>query len=74
MKLQFTPDLEAKLARCAVEQNLDPAQVVAQLVAHYFEEEDRFVAAVQLGEAAFSRGDYLTHEQAGERLSRFLAP
>jgi predicted transcriptional regulator len=31
-------------------------------------EEARFVEAVKLGEAALQRGEYLTHEQVGERL------
>lgn len=44
------------------------------VVARYFEEEDRFIDAVQRGEAALERGEFLTHEQVGERLRRFLVP
>ena len=42
------------------------------VVGRYFEEEDRFIEAVERGEAALERGESLTHEQAGERLHRFL--
>ncbi|HZQ95466.1 MAG TPA: hypothetical protein VFA67_10690 [Candidatus Sulfotelmatobacter sp.] len=43
-------------------------------MARYFAEEDRFIEAVKRGEAALKHGDYLTHEQVGERLRRFLQP
>jgi predicted transcriptional regulator len=41
-------------------------------VAEYFDEELRFADAVQRGEDALARGEYLTHEQVGERLDRLL--
>jgi predicted transcriptional regulator len=42
------------------------------LIARHVEEETRFVEAVKRGEAALQRGEYLTHEQVGQRLQRFL--
>jgi predicted transcriptional regulator len=47
---------------------------VRDVVTRYFQEEDRFVEAVQRGEAALARGESLTHEQVGDRLRRFLEP
>ena len=38
------------------------------------DEESRFIEAVRRGEEALQRGEYLTHEQVGERLERFLRP
>jgi hypothetical protein len=38
---------------------------VQDVVARYFEEEDRFIEAVKRGEAALERGEFLTHELAG---------
>jgi hypothetical protein len=35
-------------------------------------EEARLVEAVHRGEEALQRGEYLTHEQVGQRLQRFL--
>ncbi len=46
--------------------------LVQDVLTHYFEEEACFVEAVQRGEDALQRGDYLTHEQVGQRLQRFL--
>jgi predicted transcriptional regulator len=44
------------------------------VLTRHFEEEARFVEAVKRGEEALQRGEYLTHEQVGQRLQRFLKP
>ena len=43
-----------------------------EVLAQYFEEEARFIKAVKRGEDALDRGEYLAHEQVGQRLERFL--
>ncbi len=45
-----------------------------EAIGRYLAEEARFIEAVQLGEAALQRGEYLTHEQVGERLDRLFQP
>jgi predicted transcriptional regulator len=72
MEVHFRPDLQARLTQRASQQGRNPDEVVPEVVARYFEEEDRFVEAVKRGEAALDRGEFLTHEQVGERLRRFL--
>ena len=74
MEVHFSPDLEARLAQRATEQGCNTEELLQDLVTHFFEEEDRFIEAVKRGEAALERGEYLTHEQVGERLQRFLKP
>jgi predicted transcriptional regulator len=74
MEVNFTPEIEAKLSHIAAQQGRNPADVVEELLARYFDDEARFAEAVVLGEEALRRGEYLTHEQAGERLQRFLCP
>ena len=74
MEVRFTPDLEARLTDQASRQQLSTGEVVQNVVARYFAEEDSFVAAVKRGAAALDRGEFLPHEQAGERLRRFLKP
>jgi hypothetical protein len=44
------------------------------VLARYLDEEDRFVEAVKGSEDALDKGDYLTHQEVGERLRRFLQP
>jgi predicted transcriptional regulator len=74
MEVHFTPEQEAKLAQTAAEQGREPDELVRQVVARYFDEENRFVNEVTRGEEALKRGEYLTHEQMGQRLERFLQP
>lgn len=74
MEVHFSPELQAKLTRSAAQQGRNPDELVQDVLAGYFEEEARFVEAVQRGEEALERGEYLTHEQVGQRLQRFLRP
>jgi len=74
MEVHFNPDLQAKLTQRATQQGRKLDETVQDFVARYFEEEDRFIEAVKRGEAALERGEFLTHEQVGDRLRRFLQP
>jgi predicted transcriptional regulator len=70
MEVHFTPEQEARLAQSAARQGRNPDELVRQVLAQYFDEENRFVDAVRRGEEALERGEYLTHEQVGLRLDR----
>lgn len=72
MQVHFTPELEAKLTQSAAQQGRNPDELVQEVMAQYFEEANCFVDAVNRGEEALERGEYLTHEQVGQRLERFL--
>jgi predicted transcriptional regulator len=72
MEVEFSPEIEARLAERAARQSLSPYETVRDVVTRYFQEEDRFIEAVRRGEAALASGESLTHEQVGERLRRFL--
>jgi predicted transcriptional regulator len=74
MEVHVTGELEAKITHSAATQGCNPDELVQDVLARHFEEEARFVAAVKRGEAAFERGEYLTHEQVGRRFQRFLQP
>lgn len=74
MEVRFSPELEARLSQRASQQGRNTDEVVQDVVARYFEGEDRFIEAVKRGEAALERGEYLTHDQVRERLRRFLKP
>ncbi len=74
MEVHFTPELEAKLAQSAAQQGRNPSELVQEVVSRYFDEESRLIEAVSRGEEALQRGEYLTHEQVGRRLERFLQP
>jgi predicted transcriptional regulator len=70
MEVNFTANLEARLTERATQQGRRPDEFVQDVVARYLDEEDRFIEAVKRGEDALERGEYLTHEQVGERLRR----
>ena len=74
MEVHFNPDLQARLTQRATQEGRNLDETVQDVVARYFEEEDRFIEAVRRGEAALDRGEFLTHEQVGDRLRRFLQP
>ena len=74
MQVHFTPELEAKLAQSAAQKGREPDELVQDVMTQYFDEESRFIEAVSRGEEALQRGEYLTHEQMGQRLERFLRP
>jgi predicted transcriptional regulator len=74
MEVHFNPDLQARISQRAAQQGRNLDETVQDVVARYFEEEDRFIEAVKRGEAALERGEFLTHEQVGDRLRRFLHP
>ena len=72
MEVNFQPELEAKLTHFAAKLGRNPDEMVQDVVARYIEDEARFVDAVIRGEEALKRGEYLTHEQVGKQLQRFL--
>jgi predicted transcriptional regulator len=72
MELHVTGELEAKLTDSAAKQGRSPGELMHDVLTRYFEEEARFVESVKRGEDALERGEYLTHEQVGQRLQRFL--
>jgi predicted transcriptional regulator len=61
------PDIEAKLTQSAAQRGRHPDEFVQDVLAQYFDEEARFVAAVKRGDASLRRGEYLTHAEVGER-------
>ena len=74
MEVHFTPEIEAKLAQSAARQGRNPDELVQEVVSQYFDEESRFIEAVNRGEESLDRGEYLTHDEVGRRLDRFMQP
>lgn len=72
MTVEFAPEIEEKLSRSAAQRGCDPRQFAQEIVSQYLDDEARFVAAVRIGEEELKNGNYLTHEEVGQRLARFL--
>ena len=74
MEVHVTGDLEAKLTNSAARQGRNADELARDVLAQYFDEEERYIEAVKLGQESFDRGEYLTHEEVGQRFQRFLRP
>ena len=74
MEVHVTGELEAKLTRSAAMQGRNPDDLVHDVLKSYFEDEARLMEAVKRGEDALQRDEYLSQEQVGQRLRRFLQP
>jgi predicted transcriptional regulator len=72
MEVQLTPEQEQQLAELATHKGQAADALAKAVLGQYLEDEARFTAAVELGETALERGDYLTHEQVGARLEKLF--
>ncbi len=73
MEVPLTPDELSRLTHIAATQGRPTEKLAQEVLSHYIdEEESRFVEAVKRGEAELDRGEYLTHEQVGERIERLF--
>jgi hypothetical protein len=57
-KFVSTPTLKERLAQRAAREGRNPDETVPDVVARYFEEEGRFIEAVQRGGAALQQGKF----------------
>ncbi|MGA7686027.1 MAG: hypothetical protein WCC32_08790 [Terriglobales bacterium] len=74
MEVPLTPEQQHQLAELANQRGRNADVLAQEAISRYLAEEARFIEAVKQGEAALERGEYLTHEQVGERLNRLFEP
>jgi predicted transcriptional regulator len=72
MEVCVTPEMQAKLAHLAAQEGRNTNELVQDTFSRYLEEQARIIEAIRLGEDALQRGEYLTHEEVGERLGRLF--
>lgn len=65
MALQLPPELEQRVTRIAQEAAREPAEVLAEIVAAWLDEEDdpELAQAIAAGDAEIERGEGIPHEQ-----------
>jgi predicted transcriptional regulator len=68
MDVQLKPELQAKVNRVAAENNSGPEEYVRQLMECYADHDAWFRQPVKKGLDELDRGEFLTHEQVGERI------
>ncbi len=74
MELRLQPEKEAQLAQIAAQKGLDPDELARQVLSRYLEDNTHFIEAVNIGLAAAERGDFVEHEEVGNKLKEILRP
>ena len=74
MELNLSPELQAKLAHIAAENNSGAEEYVRQLVEHYLEHDAWFRQKVKTGLGQLSQGEFVTHEDIGARIDQMFRP
>lgn len=74
MEVQFTPEVQTKLALCAARQGRRADEVVRDVLARYLEDEGEFLAAVERGLSAADRGDLIEEADMDARVEAMFRP
>lgn len=74
MEVRFTPEEEAKLARIATQEGLEPAELVKDAALRLLEDDARFRAGVRKGMEQADRGEFIEEEEMDARLKRMFRP
>jgi predicted transcriptional regulator len=72
MEVNLNPELQAKLARVASENNRGVEEYVQQLVEHYLDHDEWFRQQVKKGLDQLDHGEFVSHEEVGLRLNQIL--
>jgi RHH-type transcriptional regulator, rel operon repressor / antitoxin RelB len=70
MELDFTPDIESKLARLAAQQGRDKTALVGEAVERFVNYDEWFVREVDKGLAPADQGELINHEAIGNLIDR----
>lgn len=74
MEVPLQPEKEAQLAQIAAERGLRTDELAQEVLSLYLEDDKRFIEAVNVGLAAAERGEFVEHEEVGQRLKQILRP
>ena len=72
MEVNLSPELQAKLAHIAAENNSSAEEYVRQLVEHYLDHDARFRQRVKAGLGQLDQGKFATHEEIGARIDQMF--
>lgn len=74
MEVRFTPEEEARLARIATQEGVDPAELVKDAALRLLEDDARFRAGVRRGIEQADRGKFIEEEEMDARVKRMFRP
>ena len=74
MEVRFTPEEEARLARIATQEGVNPTELVKGAALRLVEEDARFRAGVRKGVEQVDRGEFIDEEEMDARVKRMFRP
>ncbi len=74
MEVQFTPEAEARLARVATQEGVNPTELVKSAALRLLEDDARFRAGVRKGIEQADRGEFIEEEEMDARVKRMFQP
>ena len=72
MEIAFSHEIESKIERLATEQGRPAEQVVQEIVAGHLDHDAWFRQEVQRGLDSLDRGEFVSHEEVGQRIEKLL--
>jgi len=73
MKVNLTPELQAKLDRLAAQQGRDSESLVHEAVERLVGYDEWFIRQVEKGLAQIDRGEVLEHQEVAARMEKRIA-
>jgi predicted transcriptional regulator len=74
MEVRFTPEEEARLARIATQEGVNPTELVKGAALRLLEDDARFRAGVRKGIEQADRGEFIEEEEMDGRVKRMFRP
>ena len=74
MEVRFTPEEEARLARIATQEGVNPTELVKGAALRLLEEDARFRAGVRKGVEQADLGEFIDEEEMDARVKRMFRP
>ena len=72
MEVNLSPELQAKLARIAAENNRGAEEYVRALVEHYLDHDAWFRQKVKLGLGRLDQEEFVSNEEIGVRIDQMF--
>lgn len=70
MEVRFTPEEEVKLAKIAMQEGVDPAELVKDAALRLLEDDARFRAGVRKGIEQADPGEFIEEEEMDARVKQ----
>ena len=74
MQVRFTPEEEARLAKIATQEGVDPEELVKAAALRLLKDDAQFRAGVQKGIEQADRGEFIEEEEMDARVKRMFQP